>query len=85
MSTRNLEPSNYELKSDIIGVKKDLEYLIINVQKQQNDMASIRGEVEILKQFFYRWKGAALVLVGLGGLLAWIVNGVVNALAILHK
>lgn len=83
--SRNLEPTNYELKSDIIGVKKDLEYLIINVQKQQSDMTNMRSDIDILKQFFYKWKGAALVLVGLGGLLTWFVDHVIKILPLIKN
>ena len=85
MSTRNLEPSNYELNSALIALKKDMEYLIINVDQQKKDTATIRGEVEILKQFFYKWKGAALVLVGLGGLMTWILDHVLKVLPIIGK
>lgn len=66
-------------------LKKDLEYLIKAQEKTQSDLLEIISDVQGLKAFYQKWKGGAVVLMALGGIVTYVIDSVIKVLPFLDK
>ncbi len=62
-----------QLQVSVAKIQKDIQYILQAIEKQQKD-------IDNLNEFLSRWKGAALVLIGLGGAGTWIIDHIIKLL-----
>lgn len=73
------------IQVSLAELKKDLEYIIQANRATQDEMHNIRKDVNELRGFYQKWKGGALVLMALGGVLTWIIEAIFKVLPFLDK